>query len=214
MSEETNSDVLRGGFVKPSQEEWEENHERDRGIFTDIDRQFLFGLKQYNSETGGFDRRREIRERFKNGIIDLALFPLIAERDRERIIEELHPGELWDGTRGLIEFALEYYDGDVNEIAELIEWATFSGLAGEWELFSHDGGVKNVEVDIDVEWHHDSAKIYERFQEEGGHILTPTEIGILVRDGLLDAEEVEELGNDPFTGPGFRQPPGASSERE
>ena len=194
MFDQMIGDMITTGMANESQQTlWKENYVRDRGIFSDTDRRFLFGIKEYESETGYFDRRRAIKTRLRNGIPDLAFFSLVDERDRERLINELPSDELADGTQGLIEFLLEYHDEDMRKLSKLLERAILGAINRDLEKIRYGGGVLNVDVTIDVKQDYDSEEIYERFKETGGSDLTPAEVGVLVRDGKIGTEEMEAL---------------------
>ena len=63
---------------------------RKRGMLSHTDRQFLIGEKEYDHRQSSFDRRRTIRERVVNGILDFkVLLHELSENDREKIIDEL-----------------------------------------------------------------------------------------------------------------------------
>jgi len=62
---------------------------RDRGVLTPADRQFLRGETTLRSEQSAYDARYRIRRRLRNAIYDLALLFECAEpRDRERVFAD------------------------------------------------------------------------------------------------------------------------------
>jgi hypothetical protein len=62
--------------------------DRSRGILTPADREFLLGLKEYNHKQQYSNRRKDIRERTANGLLDFSLLQYsLRDRDRKRIFQ-------------------------------------------------------------------------------------------------------------------------------
>lgn len=62
--------------------------ERPRGILTPADREFLIGLKEYNHKQQYSNRRKDIRERTANALLDFSLLQYsLQDRDRKRIFQ-------------------------------------------------------------------------------------------------------------------------------
>jgi len=59
------------------------------------------------------------------------------------------------------------------------------------KLFRSAGRAKDVDVSIDIEYNPDPEKLYRRFEE--GTQLSDAEVGVLVRSGKLDGEDIREL---------------------
>lgn len=66
---------------------------RGRGILTETDRKYLLGEVEYEDRQQQRNRRRYIRDRVRNGIIDFTLLDNLEERDRKQIFSDLDSNE-------------------------------------------------------------------------------------------------------------------------
>jgi len=165
--------------------------DRPRGILSPTDRDYLCGLKEYAQPQTDANRRQDIRERVENGLKDFALLWLFLGRDeREKVFEEL--GE--DGTDEVIEsmvaFAYLGIDQSPSRMEECIERGVLAAANAD-KLFRSAGRATDADVSIDIEYNPDVEKLYRRFEE--GVQLSDAEVGVLVRSGKLDAEDIKEL---------------------
>jgi len=165
--------------------------DRPRGILSPTDRDYLCGLKEYAQPQTDANRRQDIRERIENGLKDFALLWMFLERDeREKLFEEL--GE--DGTdeviASMVAFAYLGLDQDTARIEERIERGVLDAANAD-KLFRSAGRATDADVSINIEYNPDVDKLYRRF-EEGGQ-LSDADVGVLVRSGKLDAEDVKEI---------------------
>lgn len=165
--------------------------DRPRGILSPTDRDYLCGLKEYAQPQTDANRRQDIRERIENGLEDFALLWMFLARDeREKVFDEL--GE--DGTDEVIEsmvaFAYLGIDQNTTRLEECIERGVLGGANAD-KLFRSAGRATDANVSIDIEYNPDTGKLYRRFEE--GAQLSDAEVGVLVRSGKLDAEDIEEL---------------------
>lgn len=173
--------------------------DRPRGILSPTDRDYLCGLKEYAQPQTDANRRQDIRERVENGLKDFALLWMFLEQDeREKVFDEL--GE--DGTDEVIEsmitFAYLGIDQDKTRLEECIERGVLAGANAD-KLFRSAGRATNADVSIRLEYNPDIEKLYRRFKEGGQ--LSDTEVGILVRSGKLNSEDLNAL-QDPAGFPG------------
>lgn len=176
------------------EERWEEEWERPRGMLTDTDRRYLWDIVEYAHRQSVSERRSEIRERVVNGILDLFYLTTLEDRDQEMIIDELleeGSGEVYDAVSTLIEFLYLGFDKDLQEIEQIVSHGIHGAEGGGSSPY--EGGVKEVSVEIDIDWDWDAQAILERYESGEGYRLTPAEIGVLVREGLLDEEDIWEL---------------------
>lgn len=174
--------------------------DRSRGILSPTDRDYLCGLKEYAQPQTDANRRQDIRERVENGLKDFALLWMFLERDeREKVFDEL--GE--DGTDEVIEsmvaFAYLSIDQSTSRMEECIERGVL-GAANADKLFRSSGRATDADVSINIEYNPDVEKLYRRFKK-GGQISN-AEVGVLVRSGELDPEEIKELHNSEVGFPG------------
>lgn len=180
-------------------DEWEERYERPRGMLTDTDRKFLWGNVEYKHQNTGINRRKDIRGRVENGVLDLFYLTMLEDRDRERIFEELEantdPGELRSAIAGLVHFLYLGLDGDL----EWFEETLVHGIGNAEYTLGKEGtryGQAEVNADITVSHGYNVDEIESRYQAGRGNTLTPAEIGVLVRAGRLDPGDFEKLRTD------------------
>lgn len=179
-----------------TEEDWKEHFERPRGMLTDTDRQFLWGLKSYEDSPAGLSHRRtDIRNRVVNGVLDLSYLSMMELEQREQIFETLEQetvgGSLRDTVASFIEFLYFGLEGDTEWLEESIAMGVYNGLAEVEGVDSYGG--REVTVDIDVKSGYNIDRLLQQLRDGQGHTLSPTEIGVLVREGLLSADDIEEL---------------------
>lgn len=193
MGEELDSDKVAEEFENLALEKLfsEPNTDRDRGIFTKTDRQFVLGQKDYEYQQSSINKRRDIRNRVYNSFLDFQFLPHVAESERDKLFSEIESRELHESVSDLISFLYGGIDGNIWAIEEMVESGLWKAEIGG--IDGYQGGARNVEVDIELTFEHDVNEIYRRFKQTGGHDLTPAEIGVLVREGRLDPEEYEQL---------------------
>jgi len=96
-------------------------NQRSRGVLTRSDREFLRGEKEYQSKEAAINKRRDIRQRIANGILD---FPLISrgllDKDRQKVFSQMAERE--DETK-------QYVDG----IKALLSWIYVGLKEGKYD---------------------------------------------------------------------------------
>lgn len=188
-------------------DDWPESKERPRGMLTDKDRQFLWGVLEYAHENTAINRRKVIRERAGNGILDLFYLTMLTDTDRGRVFEEeieaeAEAGELRTAVAGLIHFLYLEVDDSTGWLEETISHGIHNAEYSEDDDTRHGG--LTVDVDIEVNRGRDVSELDRRLRSGQGHTLSPEEIGILVREGLVDPDDLETLephsDENPFLG--------------
>lgn len=165
--------------------------ERPRGIFTQTDRQFLSGFKQYEHRQTTTNRKQGIRERTEHALRDFQLLKWMDDSERTKVFASIPPGELHESVAQLIAFLYRGLDGELNAIEQMVRSGIYTGASPPTADDSHLSGAREVTVDIDVEYG-DASAIYQRLQDDPD-LLTPTEIGILVKADMLDQDEYRRL---------------------
>lgn len=181
-------------------EKWPEEMERPRGILNDADRQYLYGVKEYDTRQSEYERRKGIRERVSNGLLDIQILTLLDAEQQERVVQQVGDGELRESFADFVAFLYLQLDTGETGIGEWLEEAVSLGVTKGYDQKRAEGeyyGHPHVEVDIDVEDAYNVDEIEDRLEEGYGHTLTPAEIGILVREGRVDVDELEQLDNTP-----------------
>jgi len=209
---EDRKSAFREALKESVAQEWEDRYEYQRGMLTDTDRRFLWGLKEYPHESTVSDRRTSIRSRVEAGLRDLSYLSMLSERSRESVFTDLEdhtpPGQLRDAVASLVEFLYIGLDGD----QEWFEEAIAHGISNaeselrEGDFYAGAGVDAGVDVEIDVTRGYDVDEIEKRFRAGRGHTLTPTEVGVLVVSGCVTPEDLAVIDHnqrerfDPDTG--------------
>lgn len=174
-------------------EQWEDQHARPRGIFTDTDRQFLWGLKEYSHDQTVINRRQDIRERVINGIRDLGLLLHLSDRDRATIFDSLDRDELHEDVATFLAFIYERLDADEDALRHIIESAIYKHERTFGAKNQYQGGVEEVTVNIQIDRGPNVDELESRLRDGDPQALTPKEIGVLVRAGRLEPEDLSPL---------------------
>lgn len=213
-----------------------EPEERDRGILTDVDRRFLTGFKDYNNRPQRSERRGIIRDRIVNAILDLSYLSSLDEGYRGRVLtrldEDTDQGQLRTSMAALVEFLYIGLGGDVEWVEETIAHGVTSAqgeLQDENKTFYTGESVDAaVEVNIDITRGYDVDEIEERFRAGRENTLTAAEVGVLVREGRVETDELVALDSttrerinpetgeieDPGPSPMFEAPDSAPTTRD
>lgn len=167
---------------------------RPRGILSHADREFLYGLREYEHPQTAANRKQDIRDRIIHALADFPLLWLYLPADeREKIFTgALSERELEACLQAMLSFVYQGLDRDTERFEDLIELAVHVGENTE-KLGRWNGEATDVEVSIDIEYNPDIDRLKARLAEDGGAGLTPSEIGMLVRAGELTMEELEGL---------------------
>ena len=183
--------------------------ERERGILTRTDREFLLGIKEYEYDQSSINKRRDIRNRICSGLLDLQLLSNISDADRKKIFSQTPEGDIHESMAVLIAFVYSGLDGNIRAIEQIVESGLFKAERGG--IKGYRGGARDVSVDINLTLEYDVEQIYDRFKEGRGDDLTPAEIGVLVREGRLDSEDYKKLSWEEDERP--RNTPAANREQ-
>jgi hypothetical protein len=185
------ADVPMLGF--DAEEEWN----RPRGLYTGTDRQFLWGVKEYDSSVARSNRRLEIRNRTVNSLRDLFYLTLIEDDQQQRVFEQLDEntdaGELRDAVASLVTFLYVGLDDSERWLEETITDGVSNAVHAERDRETY--GFPDVQVDINVERGFNLDELEERLHGRA-HTLTPEEIGVLVRSGRVSADELDDLDDN------------------
>lgn len=187
--------------------EWPESMQRPRGILTDTDRRFLWGVKEYESPVSRSGRRGQIRDRFADGLRDLAYLSMLDDGQREDVLAkidaETNPGELRDAVSTLVEFLYFGQDTDIEWLEETVAHGVLNGESRRVDDSTVYGGTE-VNVEIDVSRGHDVDRLEEQLRSGQHHTLSPAEIGVLVREGRIDPDDLEQLQPEGVVPPEYR----------
>jgi hypothetical protein len=111
--------------------------------------------------------------------------------ERDRIFETMEDADMETSIESLITFAYLSVGQDVTEMERRIENGIIAGAAFDPES-KEDGEVTNVDVSIDIDYKPRVAELMPKLEEQPDE-LTPAEIGVLVRMGEIDQEDLTTL---------------------
>lgn len=162
--------------------------DRPRGILSPTDREYLCGLKEYAQPQTDANRRQDIRERVVNGLEDFALLSVFLEEgERAKVFEELGDDGIEEAIASMVAFAYLGLEQDRPRFEECLERGILQA-ANRGKFFRSAGRATDVDVTISVEYEPDPNKLYRRFED--GKELTDAEIGVLVRSGRVDSDDI------------------------
>jgi hypothetical protein len=187
VTKESEKLAAEGFFSEPATD-------RKRGLFTESDRQFLLGNKEYEHQQSSINKRRDIRNRIHHTFLDFQFLRYLSESERDKLFSEIESRELHHSVSDLIAFIYGGTDGNIQAIEEMVKSGLSKAEIGG--LDGYQGGARNVGVDIELIFEHEVEEIYKRFKQTGGRDLTPAEIGVLVREGRLNPDDYEQLAWD------------------
>ena len=166
--------------------------DRPRGVLSKVDREFMLGLKDYAHKQSRANRRQTIRERVEHSLYDFTLLWLILPPlERNRVLDAMDDTDATASVEALITFAYLSVDQNVTELERRIENGVLAGASYDPEG-KEDGKVTNVSASLDIEYQPGIDELKTKLQEQSDE-LTPEEIGILVRTGEIDPEDLEAL---------------------
>ena len=176
--------------------------DRDRGILTTADREFLEADNDEFSRQAAHARRHEIRKRTKNAIKDFTvLFDELPEEEYGEIFGDLSNGELRPGVRDALSF---FYHATAepnfrNSISDnkpphkLQGSGEFDQILGEayrFVLMKHNFLIENWDAPTaEGELIDGIGDVVDR-AEEGGE-LSPGEVYMLLLSGVVDSDTIQ-----------------------
>jgi len=176
-----------------------DGQERPRGILSKTDREYLFGLKDYENEQSEANRRQDIRDRIKNSLKDFKIiWALLEENDRDQVFRSIDTESVDDSIEAMVSFIYLGLDGDIPRMEEAIKRGILAG-----ENARSEGETKQVDVSINIDHYPDVEAAKEKMQNHPLVELTVEEIGVLAKAGELDPSHIKKM-NDEY----IHSPPG------
>lgn len=165
--------------------------DRPRGILSPTDREYLCGLKEYAQPQTDANRRQDIRERVVNGFEDFALLSLFLDEDqRSKVFEAFGDDGTEEAIASMVAFAYLGLEQDRPRFEQCLEHGILQAVNRD-KIFRSAGRATDADVSISVEYEPDPDKLSRRFED--GKELTDAEIGVLVRSGRLDSDDIAML---------------------
>lgn len=189
---------------------WLLGSSRARGILSTTDREYLSGQKEYEHPQSEANRKQDIRERVINAFQDFLILTLmLSEKERKKIFnDEISEKLLQHSLESMVSFVYLGLEEDIEELEKIIEIGVYSG-ANLSKIGNWSGEVVDVDTSIDLERRPDRSEVIQKLEQGKTDQLTPAEIGILVRSGQLDKDDLDELEDTsipyPFAFQGFEQ---------
>ena len=171
--------------------------DRDRGVLTQSDREFLLGRKSGYTEQSRRQKRSRIRRRVRNALLDFTiLFEHLDERDREMVFDpdDDHQEAYTRGITDVLGFlhlgTMGYYTPFKHMLAEGVNHA-------EQALAGSDYRLVNVEFNVDPVGRIDVDEVVDKLEAERFAELTDEELQAFVRLlGDSDTFSADELRED------------------
>jgi hypothetical protein len=186
-----------------SEDEWTEHYGRPHALLRETDRRFLLGLKEYENDRSKSERRGIIRERLLHGILDLALIDTMTDRQRGKLLDELHDdvasGEVENAASTFLSLLYEFADGNTNWLDERVKTGIQTGymrVHADEDL--HGYPQVNAETTVKEPWNID--EIEERFRSSGPNALSAEEKWILHTERDVPTAELEDRNPTMGTG--------------
>lgn len=175
--------------------------DRDPGILTKRDRQYLRGEDVPESKQARYQRRKGIRKRTSNAVLDFRDLWDIDVEERRKITEELYEeGELHKSLVCMIAF-IRYCSLDVDHSLErIIRGGVITSMRHEGSTTIEENGrtdtmdvLDDVSVEISTDYKRipTSESLLERYRE--GKTLNGEQLGQLIGSGLMTQEDWDRL---------------------
>lgn len=166
--------------------------DRDRGILSPDDRDYLWQQSDYEYEQSKYSARERIRNRTRNAILDFTdLEFTLEEEDRERIFASLS-GNLEDHLVMAVRFFYQGLDYEADRLEAVVEQAVHEA---ENRRSVQQGQAYLHSVDVSIDVNRSPGLEHIQTKLEAGDPLTDRELGVLVRAGELPAGQLDELAD-------------------
>lgn len=195
MTDDETPDHAQPAAAELIQSQAAKEAERDRGILTDRDRNYLWGQIDYETAAALSQCRRDIRQRAENGLLDLLYLSKLEEGEPDRIMQSLDENAVGGALRNSVASLIEFLYQNVDDPERWLESALVTGIKSAVQQPGHTGA--DISVQIDVAPPMDLDELEDRLRSENSHTLTNEEIGALVNAGRLSADDLEQLHEPP-----------------
>lgn len=187
--------------------------DRQRGIVTRKDRKYLVDQVLEGSRQLKYQRKKDVRERIKNGILDFPFIRFLPPKERREIFAKMQPGDdlyfAFAAAISVAKYACDDADLPFDELLEEgIELGTFPArgdltdpdesphFPGDKGRLGKTGRMKILrDVDVEITYKYSNSyfpdQLRRRFLE--GQDLTDEELLMLVKSDVFDEEVAEEL---------------------
>jgi hypothetical protein len=155
--------------------------DRDRGILTPSDREFLLGRKTDYTEHSKKQKRNRIRRRLRNAILDFTiLFDHLEDRDRETVFNpEDEAREAY--TRGIVDMLGFLHLGTMGYYVPFKDMLGQGVNRAEQKLAGSDYRMVTVDFNVDPVGQIDVDDVVDRLESERFDEVTDEELRAFVR---------------------------------
>ncbi|MFC7008722.1 hypothetical protein [Halalkalicoccus salilacus] len=155
--------------------------DRDRGVLTPSDREFLLGRKTDYTDHSKKQKRNRIRRRVRNAILDFTiLFDHLDDRDRETVFDP-DDAERDAYTRGITDMLAFLHLGTMGYSTPFKDMLARGVSKGEQELAGSDYRMVNVEFNVDPVGRIDVDEVVEKLDAGRFDEITNEELRAFVR---------------------------------
>lgn len=166
--------------------------ERDRGILTPSDREFLLGRKTDYTDHSKKQKRNRIRRRVRNAMLDFTiLFEYLDERDRKTVFDPEN-AEREAYTQGITDALAFFHLGTMGYSTPFKDMLARGVSKGEQELAGSDYRMVNVEFNVDPVGRIDVDEVVEKLDQGSFDEITDEELRAFVRL-LAESEEFSTM---------------------
>ncbi|MFC6906007.1 hypothetical protein [Halalkalicoccus tibetensis] len=170
--------------------------DRDRGVLTPSDREFLLGRKTDYTDHSKKQKRNRIRRRVRNALLDFTiLFDHLDERDRETVFDP-EDEERDAYTRGITDTLAFLHLGTMGYSTPFKQMLARGVSKGEQELAGSDYRMVNVEFNVDPVGRIDVDEVVEKLDDGRFDELTDEELRafarLLAESGEFSAAPIRE----------------------
>jgi hypothetical protein len=166
--------------------------ERDRGILTPSDREFLLGRKTDYTDHSKKQKRNRIRRRVRNAILDFTiLFEYLDERDRKTVFDP-EDAERGAYTQGITDALAFFHLGTMGYSTPFKNMLARGVSKGEQELAGSDYRMVNVEFNVDPVGRIDVDRVVEKLDQGSFDEITDEELRAFIRL-LAESEEFSSM---------------------
>jgi hypothetical protein len=155
--------------------------DRDRGVLTPSDREFLLGRKTDYTEHSKKQKRNRIRRRIRNAILDFTiLFEHLDDRDRETVFDP-DDAERDAYTQGIVDMLAFLHLGTMGYSTPFKDMLAQGVSKGEQELAGSDYRMVNVEFNVDPVGRIDVDEVVEKLDQGRFDEITDGELRAFAR---------------------------------
>lgn len=155
--------------------------DRDRGVLTPSDREFLLGRKTDYTEHSKKQKRNRIRRRVRNAVLDFTiLFEHLDDRDRETVFDP-DDAERDAYTRGIVDMLAFLHLGTMGYSTPFKDMLAQGVSKGEQELAGSDYRMVNVHFNVDPVGRIDVDEVVEKLEEGRFDEITDGELRAFAR---------------------------------